>query len=503
VSQNQNDIPVQAQSDSARFRLAAIAESSDDAIVGKDLCGIVTSWNKAAEAMFGYVADEIVGQPITRIIPPDRIDEEAVILARIRDGEKIVHFVTERQRSDGRIIPVSLTVSPIRDDHGGIIGVSKIARDISEMQRVQRDLERREALLGSILDTVPDALIVIDKQGLIQSFSVAAERLFGFSSDEVRGKNVSMLMPAPYRQEHDGYLARYRATGERRIIGIGRIVVGGRRDGSTFPMELTVGEVNLPGTQLFAGFIRDLTERQDRERRLSELQTELAHVSRLTELGQMVAALAHEVNQPLTAMSNYLSGVRRLLAAGNQQGVEQAMERIAEQGNRAQQIIKRLRDFVNKRATERRTESLFKTIEEAIGLALIGVGQDVRLDIRVDAGAAEAVIDRVQIQQVLLNLIRNATEAMAGSARRELSIATTRAGDMVEVSVSDTGPGLPQSVRARLFEPFVTTKSNGMGVGLSVCRTIVEAHGGELRVEDGADGGTIFRFTVPYRSAAG
>jgi two-component system sensor kinase FixL len=226
------------------------------------------------------------------------------------------------------------------------------------------------------------------------------------------------------------------------------------------------------------------------------------HVSRLTELGQMVAALAHEVNQPLTAMANYLSGVRRLLAAGNQQGVQNAIERITEQGNRAQQIVQRLRDFVNKRETERRVESVLKTIEEASGLALIGVGQGLKLDIRVDDSATEAVIDKIQIQQVLLNLMRNAVEAMAGSARRELSITTVRAGDMVEISVADTGPGLPESVRARLFQPFVTTKSSGMGVGLSVCRTIVEAHGGELRVEDGAGGGTVFLFTVPHYPGA-
>jgi two-component system, LuxR family, sensor kinase FixL len=493
---DQNDARAETLGD-ARFRLAAIAESSDDAIVGKDMSGVVTSWNKAAEAMFGYAADEIIGQPITLIIPPERIDEEPSILARISRGEGIVHFVTERLGKDGRLIPVSLTVSPIRNDQGGIIGVSKIARDLSEIQHVQRDLERREALLRSILDTVPDALVVIDKQGVIQFFSVAAERLFGFSPAEVIGQNVSVLMPSPYREEHDGYLARYRATGERYIIGVGRIIVGRRKDGSTFPMELTVGEVNLPGTQLFTGFVRDLTERQNHERRLNVLQAEFVHVARLTELGQMVAALAHEVNQPLTAMANYLSGARRLLAAGNQQGVEQVLERIAAQGDRAHQIIQRLRDFVNKRETEKRVESLLKTIEEASGLALIGVGQGLKLDIRVDDGAAEAVIDKIQIQQVLLNLIRNATEAMAESVHRELSITTARAGDMVEISVADTGPGLPESVRARLFQPFVSTKPNGMGVGLSVCRTIVEAHGGELRAEDGDGGGTVFLLTVP------
>jgi two-component system, LuxR family, sensor kinase FixL len=377
------------------------------------------------------------------------------------------------------------------------VGVSKIARDLSQLQRAEQELQQREALLQSILDTVPDALVVIDERGIVQSFSVAAERLFGFSSDEVIGRNVSILMPSPYREAHDSYIERYFATGERRIIGIGRIVVGQRKDGSTFPMELAVGEVILGERRLFTGFVRDLTQRRERERRLNELQSELVHLSRLSELGQMASALAHEVNQPLTAISNYLSGVRRLLAAGKQVAAEQAMARIAEQAERARQIIQRLRALVRRDTTEQRIESLPKVIEEASALALVGIGQGLRLDIRIADNATEAVIDRVQIQQVLLNLMRNAAEAMAGSVRRELSVTTARMGDMVEISVADTGPGLPETVRARLFQPFVTTKPSGLGVGLSVCRTIVEAHGGQIRVEDAPGGGTVFRFTVP------
>jgi two-component system sensor kinase FixL len=501
MSNHSWNVASQGQLNEARFRLAAIVESSDDAIIGKDLNDIVTSWNKAAEAMFGYAADEIVGQSITRIIPPNRIDEENSILDRVCSGEKIVHFETERQRKDGTVISVTLTVSPIRDDLGRMVGVLKIARVLGEMQCVHHDPAGREALLCAILDASPDALVVIDKRGIIQSFSTAAERLFGFNVAEVIGQNIRVLMPAPYRDEHDDYLARYLATGERRVIGIGRVVIGQRKDGSLFPMELAVGEVNLVGAQLFVGFIRDLTVRWDRERRINELQAELVHVSRITELGQMVAALAHEVNQPLTAMASYLSGIRRLLAAGNQQAAQQALEKVVEQGDRARQIIQRIRDHVTKRETEKRAESLLETIEEASGLALVGV-QGLKLQIRIDEDAREAVIDKIQIQQVLLNLIRNAAEAMANSARRELTITVIRVEDMAEISVADTGPGMPETVQARLFRPFVTTKPNGMGVGLSICRTIVEAHGGTLRAEEGSGGGTIFRLTVPCEVTA-
>lgn len=358
-------------------------------------------------------------------------------------------------------------------------------------------LDRGEAVLRSILDTVPDALIIIDAKGMVQSFSAAAERLFGYAPQEVIGRNVSMLMPSPYREGHDDYLARYLATGERRIIGIERIVVGQRKSGATFPMELAVGEVNTSAARLFTGFIRDLTDRRDRERRLTELQAELVHVSRLSELGQMASALAHEVNQPLAAISNYVNAMRRLLDSANQAAASQALDRVAEQTERARQIIQRLRDLVRKGETEKRLENLAKTIEEASALALLGVGEGLTVELAVHPDAAQAVIDKVQIQQVLLNLIRNAAEAMAGLPRRRLSISTAPVDGMVEIRVADTGSGLPETVQARLFQPFVTTKPHGMGVGLSVCRTIIEAHGGELAAEPAEGGGTVFRFTVP------
>lgn len=480
-----------------RLRLAAIVESSDDAIVGKDLNGIVTSWNRAAESMFGYRASEIIGRSITLIVPPGRVPEEAEILDRIRRGERIVHFETERQCKDGRLIPVSVTISPIRDHAGTIIGASKIARDQSEAARTRQELERREVMLRSILATVPDAMIVIDEHGLIQSFSATAEQLFGFGLEEVQGRNIKILMPPPYREAQDSYIARYLATAVKRIIGTRRTVVGQRKNGSTFPMELVVGEVKLPGARLFTCFARDITGREARERQLAELQAELAHVSRLTELGQMASTLAHEVSQPLAAMANYRNAVRRLLAADKREEAQETIERIAGQAERARQIIQRLRDLVRKGKTEQKREDLVKCIGEASALALVGVGDGLKLEIKVGKDAAEAMIDRIQIQQVLLNLIRNAAEAMASCPTRKLSISTARAGDMVEIRLADTGPGLAPSVRARLFQPFVTTKPDGLGVGLSVCRRIVEAHGGKLAAEDAPGGGTVFSLTLP------
>jgi len=360
----------------------------------------------------------------------------------------------------------------------------------------------REAHLRSIVETIPDAMIVIDERGAMQSFSSAAARLFGYSADEVLGRNIKMLMPSPYRESHDGYLERYLRTGERRIIGIGRVVVGERRDGSTFPMELSVGEMKSADRRFFTGFIRDLTDRQRTEARLQELQTELVHISRLTAMGEMASALAHELNQPLSAIANYMKGSRRLLEHRSDEQsalVRDALEKAAEQSLRAGQIIRRLRDFVARGESERRIESVKKLVEEASALALVGAKEHgIRVRFQIDPVNDLVLVDKVQIQQVLLNLIRNAIEAMEQAPRRELLIASrARDGDLLEVSVADSGPGIAPEISAQLFQPFVTTKRLGMGVGLSISRSIVENHGGEIVVEPNEGGGTVFRFTMP------
>jgi two-component system sensor kinase FixL len=367
--------------------------------------------------------------------------------------------------------------------------------------RESEDARYRQAQLQSILDTVPEAMIVIDERGIMRSFSVAAERLFGWQAAEVIGKNVSLLMPTPYRQEHDGYLGRYRTTGERRIIGIGRIVVGERRDGSTFPMELAVGEAKVGAERFFTGFIRDLTERRTQERRMQELQSELVHVSRLTAMGEMASSLAHELNQPLSAITSYLRGAATLLKSEqpDKARIIDALDRSSVQALRAGDIIKRLREFVAKGETEHTLENPAVLLEEAAALALVGAReQGVRVSLRCDHDLPEIIVDKIQIQQVALNLIRNAVEAMETTSRRELTIGVARQSAHAFFSVADTGTGIAPEIAQHLFQPFVTSKANGMGVGLSICRTIIEAHGGRIAARANEGGGTVFEFTLPF-----
>ncbi|MFG1297208.1 MULTISPECIES: PAS domain-containing sensor histidine kinase [Xanthobacter] len=398
--------------------------------------------------------------------------------------------------------PVDITAALLLPVAGGGIAVigERLRRTRLDAAARNRDLVAREAHLSSILSTVPDAMVVIDEHGVMQSFSAAAERLFGYSAEEAVGQNVSILMPSPHREGHDGYISRYLNTGEQRVIGIGRVVVGERKDGTTFPMELSVGEMRSASRRFFTGFIRDLTERQQTEARLQELQAELVHISRLTAMGEMASTLAHELNQPLSAIANYIKGSRRLLDGGavRIEMLQGALEKAGEQALRAGQIIRRLRDFVSRGESERRLESLSKMVEEASALALVGAKEHgIQVRFHYDPKCDVVLADKVQVQQVLLNLMRNALEAMMDGPRRQLLVQSEPVeDDMVMVSVIDTGSGISPEVSHQLFTPFITTKRHGMGVGLSISRTIIEAHGGRIWAEPNPQGGSIFRFTL-------
>ncbi|MES2443032.1 MAG: PAS domain S-box protein [Pseudomonadota bacterium] len=485
--------------------LALFVESATDrALFLLDAEGIVTTWNTGAELLTGWSAEEIIGQSGSLLYPPGDVEagKPAADLARTAQEGRL-REEAKRIRRDGSEFLADATTTTIRDADGTRRGFGQVIHDITDRKAAERALELSALQFRSILATVPDAMIVIDERGVLLSFSAAAERLFGYSEAEVVGRNIRMLMPSPDRERHDGYLRHYLATGERRVIGMGRIVVGQRRDGTDFPMELSVGEANNEGERLFTGFIRDLTEKQRSELRLKELQSELIHVSRLSAMGTMASTLAHELNQPLTAIANYLEASRDLLVrpeldARTGAMLVEAVEESAKEALRAGHIVRRLRDFVSRGDVEKHVEDLAHLIDEASRLALIGARErGVRATFDLDPAAASVLVDRVQVQQVLVNLVRNAIDALAGCEVRDVTISSAPdARGMVRVSVADTGPGIDPAIASQLFEAFASTKESGMGLGLSICRTIVEAHGGRIWAEARAGGGTVFHFTV-------
>ncbi len=358
-------------------------------------------------------------------------------------------------------------------------------------------------LLGLVIETAPDGVIIIDDEGMIISFSPAAEKLFGYRASEVLGKNVSILMPSPYREHHDAYLRRYRETGERRLSGSSREVVGRKKNGDVFPIELAVGEVQLSDTRIFTGFVRDLTARRKFEKRISELQDELVHVARHSAMGELATTLAHELNQPLTAIANYAQAARRLIAAENETAREKALDfmgRVADQAKRAGEIIWRLRQFVKHHEVERRWEDPCEAVTEAAQIGSLGAsakGIDVRIQCEDDV--PDAFMDRIQIQQVVTNLVRNAVDALDGwEGEKRITVTVSRHDeDDVMVTVSDTGPGIAPEIERKLFQPFNTSKKEGVGIGLAVSQTILDAHNGRIWGRNKPEGGAIFRFILP------
>jgi two-component system sensor kinase FixL len=477
------------------------------AIYMLDTAGRVTIWNKGAERLKGWREAEILGKHTSVFYPPDALaagKPEADLARALAEGR----FEEEdwRVRKDGTEFLASASITALFDEAGAPRGFAKIVSDITEQRAIEESMRWRWSHLRSILSTVPDARVIIDDNGLILSFSAAAEALFGYGEDEVLGKNLCLLMPSPNRERHDSYIRRYLQTGEKRIIGQRKVFLAERKDGTSFPIELYVGEANNGTERIFTGFIRDLTERRQTEEQLQALQSKLIQVSRVSAMGTMASTLAHELNQPIAAITNYVEAARDLLikpAADDLPMIQEALADAATDALHAGNIIRRLRNFVANGHAERSVESLPALIDEAALLGLLGARErGIEATFDLDPWASPVFVDRVQIQQVLINLIRNACEAMHGCPRRQLMVTTRpdRHG-FVRVTVADTGPGVAKEVVEQLFTAFVSTKQDGMGLGLSICRTIIEANKGSIWMEPREDGGTNFHFTLPRAEA--
>lgn len=477
-----------------------VGQVQDYAIFMLDCEGRVRTWNAGAERLLGWSREQVTGLPASIFLSgPDPKQHAAAQLDEARRNGRYAEEVWQK-RADGSEFLANLSISPVLDEHGEEMGFAKVVFDTTVRRAENIDLQRREEHLSSILATVPDAMIVIDEHGIILSFSATAEQLFGYSQSDALGRNVDRLMPSPDRERHDGYIARYLATGEKRIIGLGRTVRGQRADGSIFPMQLSVGEAGSGDQKLFTGFIQDLSEKQEFEARLAHLQQELHHVSRLSAMGTMASTLAHELNQPLTAIASYAEAAQIVVEQdeANLAKLRDVLAEMASQSLRAGAVVRRLREFVSRGDLTKASEDLPKLIQESAALALLGsVEKGIVTRYAFDLAATQVLVDRVQIQQVLINLIRNAIEAMESSVEKQLMIETELIdAETIRVSVSDTGPGIPPETRGHMFEAFNSSKPSGMGLGLSICRTIVEAHGGKIEVADREGGGSVFSFTL-------
>jgi PAS domain S-box-containing protein len=479
--------------------MVAVLDSANIIVHGFD--GVITRWSGGCEELYGWAREEAVGQVVHDLLGtvfPEPVEE---IRARVRREGVWKGEITHHHR-DGRPLHVATRMISPHLSGGPSNAIVQTLNDITSLKRAEQDLVAREAHLRSILDTVPEAMVVIDEKGLILSFSSAAEQLFGYAANEVIGRNVSLLMPSPDREAHDGYLARYRRTGERRIIGLGRVVNGLRKDGVTFPMELAVGEALLPDGRIFTGFIRDLTSRH-------RMEAELRQAQKMEAVGQLTGGLAHDFNNLLTVITGNLEMLEARLEDPRQRELLSEAQAAAEDGAK---LTGQLLAFG-------RRQPLNPTLSD-VGLLVSGfaelmrrtLGERVALRTVVSGASNFAEVDASQLQNALLNLALNARDAMPEGGRLTIEISRkqvdsdyaqmypeVRPGDYVLIAVTDTGEGMPADVKQRAFDPFFTTKApgQGTGLGLSMVYGFVKQSGGNVQLYSEVGRGTSIRLFLP------
>jgi two-component system sensor kinase FixL len=509
-----SDVTEEKRHSELRDRLMLLIERSFDLIAMTDRDWQMTYLNSSARTMIGLkpTVDASTLHFTDYVAPAFRNFVETTVIPTARNTGMWKGEMQLRNLESGQLIDVQRTIFALPDQDGTLAGYASVTRDITMEKRAAAALEEREARLRAILGSVPDALIVIDDDGMIETFGGAATAIFGWTADEAIGRQVSVLL-LPVNGVPPTQSARdiFGLAGPG-ALAVPRMIQAIRKDGTTFPAEVSVADIEANQRTQFVVFFRDLSEQQATQARLQILQSDVLHASRLSAASAMVAGLAHELNQPLTAATSASRAARRYLDQPPfdqlPPGLRDALNFAAEQTLRAGDIVHRLRDFLEPGGpATRHIERPQQLVDEACGFALLGIKElGITAKIRVGRNLPDILVDRIQIQQVLVNLIRNAIQAMTEQPAREMDISYERelritasrsAGAVVKISIADTGPGLAPDIAERLFEPFVSKKKHGMGVGLSICRAIVEAHEGRIWAEAAPGGGTIFHFTVP------
>lgn len=466
--------------------LQSIFESAVDGIIVIDGKGLIKAFNPGAERLFGYTAGEVLGQNVKVLMPgPDRDQHDRYLANYLETGiPRIIGTGREVQgrRKDGSTFPLHLSVG--RMDIDGEPAFTGILHDLSRRVEIEEALRKSEERVRSIVESAVDGIIVIDERGLIQAFNPSAERLFGYSLNEVLGRNVNMLMPSPDRERHDGYIHQYLTTGEQKIIGIGREVTGRRKDGTTFPVHLSVGEMVNEGRRSFTGILHDLSDRVALENRLAEQKS-------LAKLGEMAAVVAHEVKNPIAGIRGALQVITsRMPAEQRDRGV---LIDIIARLDALNRIVQDMLMFARPRALRQEPVSLAAVLGDTVAL----IERDPTMShVQIAlSGAADISGDREMLQVVFQNILMNAAQAMENKGRIEVSIGTVNG--RCSVAIADQGPGMPEDVRAKAFDAFFTTKHRGTGLGLPIARRVIEAHGGTIQIDAPPSGGTMVTIVLP------
>jgi len=470
----------------------SIIQSAVDGIILIDARGRIEAFNQAAEHLFGYTEAEVLGQNVSMLMPQPYRDEHDGYLARyLSTGERRIIGIGREvsgRRKDGSTFPLHLAVGEA--NVGGERKFTGIVHDLTARVQLEERLRASEARWRSIVESAVDGIVVIDAKGRIESFNPAAERLFGYAEPDVIGQNVNILMPSPFHEEHDGYLARYLSTGVRKIIGIGREVSGRRRDGTTFPVHLSVGEMSVNGERRFTGILHDLSARIAIEERLRE-QTALAR------LGEMAAVIAHEVKNPLAGVRGAIQVIGGRLPADSKDAA--VVKEIVNRIDALNELMKDLLLFARPpqpRPTLVDIGILIRTTADLLSgdPALKGIA------VEIEGAVPPLRVDAELLKIVFQNLLMNGAQAMQG--RGALRVLLEPADGRCRVTVRDSGPGIPADVRERIFTPFFTTKARGTGLGLPTAKRIVEAHGGSIAVHCPPGGGTTVEVRLPLSAEA-